>query len=863
MLLAEILQPRMPVSSLLTFESFENGLFFLKDGVVGAIYRFKGVGVGSKNDAFFNELPLLLQKIFKSFDLSCNVTIQKLDYFFPRKVDVFGNKILDDHFTGRVKSEHSSYFVITSSEKPPPNNPLATHFLASSLGRMFKNPRGKKGFNKRLSLFNEGLVNFENIFLTDDDLSVSRITDNISFCNLTNQHFSFGAPVGISKPDLSLKDDITVDDGVIRIGSNYATVVPVVKMGEAIATVSNTSVSSGYFHSIFNGLNFPHLVCTLFRLNNNEKELDRIATSINVSNASLTNQYGAVDQEAQLRAETLTRASRDIRAGGLLICQVGQICVAMASDRQKAIERGNLINARYTALGIQSTLERVDCLNVFASTLPCFGYDFYRMLKTTHPVASCFLNLEGNNRYDEQGEVFLDETLSPVRFSLFSDRTDNKHILLIGPSGSGKSFWTNYLIWGRHLRNWRQIIIDVGGSFANIVASLGGKHIDYNPKNPVKLNPFIITKVNGKYDLDEEAVSFLVSFISIIFSEQDDSKITKIEYAIVTSMLTGYYELVSEKEEVPMIGDFYTYCYGYLNRDAQNDTEKEQLAQFNKAAFLAALQLYSTEGIYGKVFNFKEADDFADERLISFDIDSIKEAEYYPLVFATINNLTAQVVKRYPSDKMGIYMDECWVLLGKQPEFIEYYVRTGRKNLISLCIITQTVLELVNSPIGTTLSSNIDTKILLEHKGKDDVLKVSKEFFSLTDFEYKKARNLTRGKNPTFRQFFVKQKELSFVLGIEVPPILHPYFISEKDWKKIFEYLLARFGNYASEYSKEYFLANPLEDGETITFDKLCKLFIKITDELTDTSGKGLEDFKKLNKDKFQLLTELSKITTT
>ncbi|MCR5890677.1 hypothetical protein LRS06_23390 [Hymenobacter sp. J193] len=67
------------------------------------------------------------------------------------------------------------------------------------------------------------------------------------------------------------------------------------------------------------------------------------------------------------------------------------------------------------------------------------------------------------------------------------------------PWGSGKSYTFGNLIVQRFEKGARQIIMDVGGTYRNVLQSLNGEDFDhtyfeYDPQRPIEFNPFIVPR---------------------------------------------------------------------------------------------------------------------------------------------------------------------------------------------------------------------------------------------------------------------------------------------------------------------------------------------------------------------------------
>lgn len=116
--------------------------------------------------------------------------------------------------------------------------------------------------------------------------------------------------------------------------------------------------------------------------------------------------------------------------------------------------------------------------------------------------ATCFLNLETGYRSSlspfgiRLGDrltgkpVHVDLSDEPVKRGICTNR--NKFIL--GPSGSGKSFFTNHLIRSYYEQGTHVVLVDVGHSYKGLCDLVGGYYFTYDEKNPIRFNPFYIAE---------------------------------------------------------------------------------------------------------------------------------------------------------------------------------------------------------------------------------------------------------------------------------------------------------------------------------------------------------------------------------
>jgi conjugation system TraG family ATPase len=148
--------------------------------------------------------------------------------------------------------------------------------------------------------------------------------------------------------------------------------------------------------------------------------------------------------------------------------------------------------------------ETVGAAQIFWAGIPGNNADFPMndSFDTFVEQATCFLNLETGYRSSlspfgiRLGDrltgkpVHVDLSDEPVKRGICTNR--NKFIL--GPSGSGKSFFTNHLIRSYYEQGTHVVLVDVGHSYKGLCDLVGGYYFTYDEKNPIRFNPFYIAE---------------------------------------------------------------------------------------------------------------------------------------------------------------------------------------------------------------------------------------------------------------------------------------------------------------------------------------------------------------------------------
>jgi len=117
--------------------------------------------------------------------------------------------------------------------------------------------------------------------------------------------------------------------------------------------------------------------------------------------------------------------------------------------------------------------------------------------------------------------------------------TNNSNFFVLGPSGSGKSFFMNTVMRQYYEQNTDIVIVDTGDSYEGLCSYFNGTYITYSKDHPISMNPFKITEEEYKGNFLEKK-NFLKSLIFLIF--KGTSLPTKLEDVIINQTIIDYYE---------------------------------------------------------------------------------------------------------------------------------------------------------------------------------------------------------------------------------------------------------------------------------------------------------------------------------
>ncbi|KFF17265.1 TraG family conjugative transposon ATPase [Flavobacterium hydatis] len=331
--------------------------------------------------------------------------------------------------------------------------------------------------------------------------------------------------------------------------------------------------------------------------------------------------------------------------------------------------------------------------------------------------------------------IHLDISDLPMKRGIITNR--NKFIL--GPSGSGKSFFTNHMVRQYYEQGAHVLLVDTGNSYQGLCELIKGKtkgedgvYFTYTEDNPIAFNPFYTD--DGVFDIEKrESVKTLI----LTLWKRDDEPPTRSEEVALSNAVSGYIERIKHDEVYPSFNGFYEYVQGHYRRVLQEKQVREK--DFDIANFLNVLEPYYKGGEYDYLLNSDKQLDLLSKRFIVFEIDAIKDHKIlFPIVTIIIMEVFINKMRRLKGIRKLILIEEAWKAIAKEgmAEYIKYLFKTVRKFFGEAIVVTQEVDDIIQSPIvKESIINNSDCKILLDQRKYMNKFDDIQAMLGLTDKE--------------------------------------------------------------------------------------------------------------------------------
>ncbi len=757
----------------------------LKDGRVAVGYRFEGVETESITGSEFDALGAAFYRSTRT--LPVGTVIQRFDtYYTERHRTPKGVKERTDapftqqqhrHMQERPVLHHAAYlFLSFGPEKQPRTN--AANTLWAKLGL----PNLKDPFAdiERLVERAERAADEFTQSISLGRLTLTRLTaDELE--GLYFQYFN----LDFGRTPSALNRQVQPDVSFVGIGEKKANILTMIGQPSVIYNTGpgRTGVEGPFVSTLALDLQVPHVLVTSFLIEDTEKVIGELEFEQKVNR----NLDFLMTHENKIKMLELEDYIDGLRTDNKSLMSVNLSLLVWHVDdkaREGLIQRG--IAAFRTMGGADVFVETMDTTNLFFALAPGNGYQNYRWLLMSGDNAACYLNCATNYRTANQGELLADRYGNPVLVNLFNTDLNNQNSVVVGPTGSGKSFTMGYFMLQRYETGRRQIIIDVGGTYLSLMTALSGRYYQYDPQQPIKFNPFGIQRDGvGHYVPDGDKINFLSTLLAIIWKGYK-RPVRQAERSVLVRLIPMYYQWYNAQIDrdadnpptpVPSLVGLYDFLYQYL----KDNEGTEELTRWNKAfdfaEFFTCLEPFVV-GHYRDVLDATDNEDISAFPLVCFDMARIKDNELLKAVVTMlITELSLDVIRRYPKDVKYLYMDEAWSMLSEgMGDFVEMMYRTIRKNNGSMCIITQGVKEIEDSAVGPVIVANADTKIILNHQDTKQLDRVA-AVLGFTKHELDKMRSIRVAKS--WREIFIRQGEYGKIFRLEAAPNIYPLLTSK------------------------------------------------------------------------------------
>jgi len=383
--------------------------------------------------------------------------------------------------------------------------------------------------------------------------------------------------------------------------------------------------------------------------------------------------------------------------------------------------------------------------------------------------------------------LHVDVSDEPLKKGLITNR--NKFIL--GPSGSGKSYFMNLMLRCYHEARAHVLVLDIGGSYQTLCTLLRGRYFVYSEDRPIQFNPFLLGKGET---LDTEKKESLKALLVVLW-KMGNEPLLRSEYVALSHLLDGYYGWLSEHPEVfPCMDTLYEWLTEQHIPRLNSEGIREK--DFDWKNFLYVLRPYYRGGEYDCLLNAREQMNLLQEPFIVVELDAIKDhVTLFPVVTILIMELFISKMRKLKGLRKVIVLEEAWKAIAREgmSEYIKYLYMTVRKFFGEAIVVTQDLEDITgNAVVKNSIINNADTKILLDQSKFANRFDTIQETLGLTENDKAMILSMNRANDPTYqyKEVFISMgTSHSRVYRVEVSLEEHLVYTTEETQRvKVNEY---------------------------------------------------------------------------
>ena len=440
--------------------------------------------------------------------------------------------------------------------------------------------------------------------------------------------------------------------------------------------------------------------------------------------------------------------------------------MAWSDDREELKRIKNEVGSQLALMECKPRHNTVDTPALFWAGIPGNAADFpaEESFYTFIEQAVCFFAGETNykNSPSPFGIKMVDRlTGKPLHVDI-SDLpmkkgiTTNRNKFVLGPSGSGKSFFMNHMVRQYYEQGTHVVLVDTGNSYQGLCEMINKKtkgedgiYFTYTEENPISFNPFY----TDDFVFDVEKKDSIKTLLLTLWKSEDD-KITKTESGELGSAVTAYIDRIkADRTIVPNFNTFYEFMRDVYRTELEERAIKVSREDFNLDNFLTTLRQYYRGGRFDFLLNSDKNIDLLGKRFIVFEIDAIKEnKELFPVVTIIIMEAFINKMRRLKGIRKQIIVEEAWKALSSpsMSEYLKYLYKTVRKYFGEAIVVTQEVEDIISSPVvKEAIINNSDCKILLDQRKYMNKFDSIQNLLGLTDKERGQILTINMANNPS------------------------------------------------------------------------------------------------------------------
>lgn len=737
--------------------------------------------------------------------------IHKQDWFIEEdytpelnKEDIsFLSRSFERHFNERPFLNHTSYLFLTKTTKERARQ--QSSFNALTRGFIVPKEMQDRETDQK---FLESVEQFERIINDSGFIRLVRLTTN-EIVGTADQAGIIEKYFSLSQEDTTCLKDMDLAAGEMKIGDKRLCLHT---LSDAEDLPGKVETDSRYERLSTDRsdcrLSFAAPIGVLLTCNHIVNQyifIDDHAANLKQFEKQARNMHSLsrYSRSNQINKQWIEEYLNDAHSFGLTSVRCHVNVMAWSEDKEELSRIKNDVGSQLALMECKPRHNTVDTPTLFWAGIPGnqgdfpFEESFYSFIEQ----ALCFFVEETNYKSSPSpfGIKMVDRVTGKPLHVDISDLPMKKGIItnrnkfVLGPSGSGKSFFMNHLVRQYWEQGTHVVLVDTGNSYQGLCEMIRSKtkgedgiYFTYTEEKPISFNPFYTE--DNQFDVEKK--DSLKTLLLTLWKSEDD-RISKTESGELGSAVDEYIKKIqTDRSIVPSFNTFYEFM-----RDEYKVALKEREIEVSKADFnidnlLTTLRQYYRGGRFDFLLNSDKELDLLNKRFIVFEIDAIKEnRDLFPVVTIIIMEAFINKMRRLKGIRKQLIVEEAWKALSSpnMAEYLKYLYKTVRKFFGEAIVVTQEVDDIISSPIvKEAIINNSDCKILLDQRKYMNKFDSIQALLGLTEKEKAQILSINMSNNPSriYKEVWIGLGGMqSAVYATEVSPSEYYTYTTEETEK--------------------------------------------------------------------------------
>jgi type IV secretion system protein VirB4 len=387
--------------------------------------------------------------------------------------------------------------------------------------------------------------------------------------------------------------------------------------------------------------------------------------------------------------------------------------------------------------------ERYNLLNAWLATIPGGFHRNLRsmyVLNTNYADLSFLYTVDGGRPRNEALSapcLAILETDQQTPYYLNLHRHDVAHAVVLGSTGSGKSFLLNFLI--THVQQYHPytVIFDLGGGYEHLTRRLGGGYLRIGLEHRAfTINPFALAPTR-------DHLHFLFTFVKVLAEASDQYHLTAQDDRDLYEQIGNLYEVDRDQRRLLTLSHMLPRALGrHLHRWVAGGPYADLFDHLDDTLTTAAFQCFDFSGLekYPQLLE--------------------------PLLFYILHRANATIYAEGAAATFKLFvMDEAWRFLRNHAikDYVTEALKTWRKHNAAVLLATQSSDDLERSDLLRVVVESCSAKFFLADPGGNPHM--FRDVFGLNEAEIRRITTLIPR-----RQLLLKQGDAAKVLNLQVEP---------------------------------------------------------------------------------------------